>query len=391
MKVLIVNTLYYPYKIGGAEISTQVLVEEFSKLGIEVGVLTLGEAFDENVNINDINVSRLKLENRFWPFSTKNESTISKLRWHIKDAYNKSYDDKILKILETFTPDIVHTNNLSGFSTRIWELAKSKQIKVVHTLRDYYLQCPKTTKNKNGINCKSICLDCKVLTFIKKRTSSKVDYVVGISKFILDEHLKEGYFKNVKSEVIYNGFKFNFEPEKIKFLSNSNVVFGYIGQINKQKGVELALEGFRSLKKDHENKWKLLVAGNVKTEYLDVLKGINNSNNIKYLGYTNSQVFFHSIDVLIVPSLWNEPFGRVILEAILNNKIVITSNNGGIAEIMENNKHLVFNSNRKDLSNLLDQIIIDREQTKFNNNLEFMEKFNITKTVSRYINIFSKI
>ena len=42
MKILIINTLYAPYKIGGAEKSIQSLAESFVKKNVEVMVLTLG-------------------------------------------------------------------------------------------------------------------------------------------------------------------------------------------------------------------------------------------------------------------------------------------------------------------------------------------------------------
>ena len=95
------------------------------------------------------------------------------------------------------------------------------------------------------------------------------------------------------------------------------------------------LNSFNSLK--NHNKCRLLVAGKTEKNYLKYLKEINNSNRVIYLGYTDNNEFFKKIDVLIVPSLWNEPFGRVVLEAIINNKIVITSTKGGIKEIIENN------------------------------------------------------
>ena len=151
MKVLIVNTLYYPYKIGGAEISVQSLAEEFSLLGISVGVLTLGEADNFEV-VNNISIWRLKIENIFWPFNNQSKNTILKLKWHTKDLNNKGYDSKIKAIFESFKPGILFTNNISGFSTRIWKLANIQNIKIVHTIRDYYLQCPKTTKYKNDKN-----------------------------------------------------------------------------------------------------------------------------------------------------------------------------------------------------------------------------------------------
>ena len=389
MNILIVNTLYFPEKVGGAEISVQDLAEAFSLSGINVGVLTLGKNKDKFYKVNNVGVWSLKIENNFWPFSSGENNTVSKLRWHINDIENKNYDKKINNIFEQFKPDILFTNNLSGFSTRIWNLAKLKNIKILHTIRDYYLQCPKTTKFKNSHNCITQCVSCKMLTSFKKNNSHQVDYLVGISDFVLKDHLKEGYFKNVPNEVIYNGFKFNFKPKKTKCLRDDKISFGYIGQINKEKGVELMLKSFLGLDDDKE-KWELLIAGKVEKEYHNFLNDINNSKNIVYLGYADRYEFFKKIDVLIVPSLWQEPFGRVVLEAMINNKIVITNNTGGMNEIMENNKDLIFNS-YKELNNLIKNIINNHNQIVFNNTLNFMSKFKIENIINKYCQIFFEL
>lgn len=388
MNILIVNNLYHPHKVGGAERSVQVLAEEFNSLGMNVGVLSLGESF-RYYEVNDVQIWQLKIENIYWPFNSENKSTLSKLRWHIKDINNKCYDDRILKVFDQFKPEILFSNNLSGFSTRIWDLAKLYDIKIVHTIRDYYLQCPKSTKYKNSRNCDSLCLDCKALTTIKKNKSNKIDYVIGISDFVLQDHLKKGYFKNVSNKVIYNGFKFNFEPEEIKFLNDKEVTFGFIGQINKEKGIEELLKGFIDL--ENRNNWKLLIAGHIGEEYFKNLKKINNSSKIAYLGYTDSNQFFKKIDVLIVPSLWNEPFGRVVLEAMIKNKLVITSRVGGIKEVMVNNQILTFDPKKQELFELIKYVLNNQENITFNTSQEFMSQFSIKNVVSRYSDVFSEL
>ena len=44
MKIMIFNALYYPYRVGGAEISVQLLAEELVRQGNKVCVVTLGES-----------------------------------------------------------------------------------------------------------------------------------------------------------------------------------------------------------------------------------------------------------------------------------------------------------------------------------------------------------
>lgn len=385
MRIVIMNTLYAPNQIGGAEKSVQALAENFLLTGNKVMVICLGKESTTYL-LNDVLVKVLKIENDYWPFELVHKNSYQKFSWHLKDASNTKYENTIIEFLADFKPSILLTNNLSGFSTKVWNTTRKFNIKIVHTLRDYYLQCPSTTKFKNDLNCDKPCLSCKFLSFSKKRDSNKVDYVIGISKFILDDHLRNGYFKNIPNKVIYNGF----DIAKIKVRETKNeIVFGYIGQINKSKGIELLLESTSKIKK---YKWKLLIAGNIDDAYLNYLRTINNSGQIEFLGHTKSDLFFKKIDVLVVPSLWNEPFGRVVLESIIQRKPVLGSNKGGISELLSNNKKYLFNPTENELTFLLKKIILD---SSFLNDFLFDQVFNksfmIENTVNQYLKVFNEV
>ena len=385
MKIAIINTLYAPNKVGGAEKSVQTLAENFSDLGNEVIVICLGKE-DANYKLNGVIIHAVKIKNDFWPFEINNKNSFHKLIWHLKDATNNKYNDFLHHLFLDYKPDVLLTNNISGFSTKVWRIASNLNIKIVHTLRDYYLQCPKSTKFKNGLNCSNLCNDCKLLSIPKKKDSSKVNYLIGISNYILSDHIDKGYFKGVQNEVIFNGFETYKKSINSRELTN---VFGFIGQVNKTKGIELILESFSNLS---ESSWKLLIAGTVDEKYLKHLNKINNSIQIEYLGYMDSSKFFEMIDVLIVPSLWNEPFGRVVIESILHSKPVIASNMGGIPELLINNKQFIFRPKVKELRNLIQKIILNSnflDEFKFEKT--YLEKFNIKNTVQQYLELFNKI
>ena len=385
MKIAIINTLYAPNKVGGAEKSVQTLAENFSDLGNEVIVICLGKE-DANYKLNGVIIHAVKIKNDFWPFEINNKNSFHKLIWHLKDASNNKYNDFLHRLFLDYKPDVLLTNNISGFSTKVWRIASNLNIKIVHTLRDYYLQCPKSTKFKNGLNCSNLCNDCKLLSIPKKKDSSKVNYLIGISNYILSDHIDKGYFKGVQNEVIFNGFETYKRSVNSRGVTN---VFGFIGQVNKTKGIELILESFSNLS---ESSWKLLIAGAVDEKYLKHLNKINNSIQIEYLGYMDRSKFFEMIDVLIVPSLWNEPFGRVVVESILHSKPVIASNMGGIPELLINNKQFIFRPKVKELRTLIQKIILKSnflDEFKFEKT--YLEKFNIKIIVQQYLELFNKI
>lgn len=385
MKILIVNTLYSPIQVGGAERSVQQIAEQLIKLGYEVTVVCLGPK-DNTYLLNKVKVIALKIKNNYWPFDTIQKSSLEKMVWHFNDAYNKRYDQVFNQIFHEEKPNILFTNNLSGLSTRVWDIAREKKIKIIHTLRDYYLQCPKITKYKNGKNCQSICTSCRWLSKKKKSGSQQVDHVVGISEFILQDHINQGYFKNVSKSIIYNGFDFN-TTSKSKV--NSAVVFGFMGQVETIKGIELLLASFATLK---QNNWKLKIAGKVDSKNQKTLQELNSSSKIEFLDYVKPTQFFNQIDVLIVPSLWNEPFGRVIIEAMLHNVPVLASNVGGIPELLKGNEPFLFEPNLGDLQSKIVNILSNPLMlSEFNFNSSFMNSFSIQKTIQNYIDIFENI
>lgn len=167
MKIMLVNSLYYPFKVGGAEVSVQLLAEGLVKHGCDVMVVTLTNDRMRHLTteyINKVKVVRVYLKNIYWPFDEKdNRGSIKKLVWHIIDSYNPLMQKIVNKLVNDFSPDIIHTNNICGFSTSIWN--KYDKIKVIHTIRDYYLLTPSSVLSDNK---KLTAIDI-ALSWIKKK------------------------------------------------------------------------------------------------------------------------------------------------------------------------------------------------------------------------------
>ncbi|WP_022671145.1 glycosyltransferase [Hippea alviniae] len=177
MRVLIFNSLYYPNIVGGAERSVQILAEGLVRRNITSVVVSTSDK--EYVDyVNGVKVYYIKTPNLYWMKETKEQPKWKKPFWHLIDAYNVLTKRKIKKILKAEKPDIIHTNNLAGFSVIVWKIAKELNLPVMHTIRDYYLLCPSSTMFKNGKNCEEQCGLCKLYSFTKKLFSNR--YVDGV-------------------------------------------------------------------------------------------------------------------------------------------------------------------------------------------------------------------
>ena len=63
--------------------------------------------------------------------------------------------------------------------------------------------------------------------------------------------------------------------------------------------------------------------------------------------------------IIVIPSLWQEPFGLVVAEAMSNGMAVIASKVGGIPEIVKDKGILIENINYLKLKNSMAGLIKD--------------------------------
>jgi glycosyltransferase involved in cell wall biosynthesis len=121
----------------------------------------------------------------------------------------------------------------------------------------------------------------------------------------------------------------------------------YLGRISPEKGINVALEAAR------RTGLPLFLAGdfNAMPEIVE-----STPESVKFIGRLNREdidKFYSKARFAIVPSIWYETFGIVIVEAMANGLPVIGSNIGGIPEIIEHGKtgFLVKPGDPDDLAN----------------------------------------
>ena len=83
---------------------------------------------------------------RVGPKGSEKPALLDRLKWHLGDTWNRKAARRFGRILDIEKPDVVHTNNLTGFSVSLWSEANRRNIRIVHTLRDYSLTCKRSTR-----------------------------------------------------------------------------------------------------------------------------------------------------------------------------------------------------------------------------------------------------
>lgn len=385
MKIVIICTLYPPYILGGAEISISLLAKGLVAQGNEVAVITTGNSYKEEV-LDGVHVYRIKNRNIYWRYPQREKSILRKSLWHLIDIYNPLYETDIKKILCNFQPDVINTSNLCGLSTMVWDIAHKLNVPIVHTLRDYYLLCPQQTMIKGTQSCEKQCLVCRSYSAVKKKMSQKVDALVGISDFIREKHIRFGYFRNAK---IIKTIPNSVGSIQVKSINPTHCI-GYIGRLSPEKGIEFMIESF--MRSDISKQYKLLIAGMGNNRYVNYLKTKYTISQVAFIGKQKQTDFFKQIDLLVVPSLWNEPFGRVVIEAYASHCPVFMSKNGGLKELQVDGISWCFNTyDNKDLMSLFDgfynnKIVVDK--SLFDKEIE---KYSDAKVIESYLDVFKKV
>lgn len=153
---------------------------------------------------------------------------------------------------------------------------------------------------------------------------------------------------------IYHGININ----DYKAISKpENNYIAYLGRIIEPKGVKLAIDAVRKYNKNTNTPIKLKIAGK---HYAD--EGKDNywktqiepelDDAIEYVGFikTNDEKnkFLGNAKALVIPSLFEEPFGMVMIEALSCSTPIIGLDSGAIPEVINQNNGILVKKGKSD-------------------------------------------
>lgn len=323
-KVCIIAAAYPPNVKGGGEKSTQLLAQGLSDLGNQVTVLTI-DNMESDFQDGNVRVRTIRSPNIYWNFK-HTQPAVKKLIWHFKENFNPQAKKTLIEQLRLIKPDAVVTSTIENFGNAAWEACHALNIPVAHILRSYYTLCFKGTMFNSEKNCETRCLGCQASSWGRVKSAARVNGLIGISDFILSRHIP--YFKNAKPRVIFNPVEVDTPVNQQ--LDEQQHVFGYLGRIEPEKGVELLLQAFQTL----PDEYHLKIAGTGKEDYVQYLREKYPSERIRFLGWVAPEEVYQAVNFVVVPSMWNEPFGRTVIEAYAYGVPVIASSRGGLRELV---------------------------------------------------------
>jgi glycosyltransferase involved in cell wall biosynthesis len=338
MKILFLSSLYSPHIGGGAEIILQRTAEGLQQRGCDVSVLVTGPDAGLAVDtVNEVKVYRAGLHNFYWQFSAQRPGRLARLGWHLRDRYNSAMRAYVKQVIKREQPQVVVCHNLAGWSVSVWDEITAAGLPIVQVLHDMYLMCPSSNMFKKGRCCQQQCGSCQQFRKGHDVRSAQVSTVVGVSNYMLEKLQKHGYFTGARGYVVHNASPYAAMPTPSaprpisEIWKKAPLRFGYMGTLSEQKGLRWLIEQFQRLPFNAT----LQIAGRGQLSDEAQLKALATSPKISFVGYQKPEEFYRQIDVAVVPSIWNEPFGLVAVEACAHSVPVIASRMGGLPEIIQ--------------------------------------------------------
>ena len=335
MRVLLVNAFYHPNLVGGAEHSVRILAESLRRLGCQVAVFTYdgGSSGIEHERVGGVPIYRASA--RWFGPDIFGEAGKARKAWAIiRSQHNAAAARSFARVMHEFQPDVVHTNGLYGMSPQVWIEARRARVPVIHTLRDYALLDPQSVVGSSPAWIAR--LHCRRM---RRLAARYLDAVTAPSWRTLAIHEEADFFADVIRDRIVNCVELDLpRTEALSRMKSARtsldpVRFVFAGNLAPYKGLPRLIEAFSRVRSSSIT-LTICGRGRIDSETRD---RADRDPRIEFLGHQSKpelERVFADCDVLVAPSVWEEPFGRVVIEAFASAMPVIGSDRGGIAEIL---------------------------------------------------------
>lgn len=292
-------------------------------------------------------------------------------------------DHKFISLMKEtyyeFRPDIISIHSFGSPFLQIGEFVKMVNVPIVFHAHDSLLVCPINTLTRpeslrceGGVKIRCFFTGCNVglkLGYDLFKTVYFDREVQGkISAFICPSLSLTEYLHNLGYRPAIHLPSFVEDPAKIpENIISKQLVIGYIGRLEYQKGVQYLIRSFHNLSTEF-NGIKLVIAG--KGSYENQLTLLANelgiSDRVEFIGNVSGrekEEFFARSNIIVVPSATWENHPLSAIEAQLRKRPVIGTDFGGIKEIVEDGKtgYIVPIADVDSLSKALRNMITNKE------------------------------
>jgi glycosyltransferase involved in cell wall biosynthesis len=276
---------------------------------------------------------------------------------------------------------------------------------IIVTLRDYYPICPYglcLNKNRKYAGCDlNYLLKEEVINYMRlyephssfvykifhyisainsKLTSKFLRFCLEFSDKIvcISKKQQKIYMLNsVTTKVIYNTNPI----KKVQRKTSVHRKIIFVGRLTWGKGIYLFLSALKVYFSKYEHIKVIIIGNGLSSNRIQRNLKSSEKKYIKFKSHINHSLvltYMKSAALVVIPSVWEEPFGRTALEAIVQGTPVVVTNRGGLPEIVKETKGgIVTEPTPLKLAQAIKQGI--SQQSRFRSNIkENWEKIRYT-------------
>ena len=333
LRVLVVNDHFMPDLVGGAEVYLHLLVSQLSR---------------------DVDITVLRHARRGYTTRVDGAAVV---------CQPVDLPNALDVTPESF--DVVHFNSAHKLHPVHYGLLPADRTLI--DMHDYWGVCPnnelvllpelpamRRCRNVYDAAAPRRCLDCTGSDAEERmvRRDKLIDrgrWLIAHSDFVADK-LRQRFPDKDITRIHYGIRHRDFLAAERRRDEKSPLRVLFVGRISLTKGVTLLADMLATLQ-TAEPDVELLVAGNYTAywdwhrEFLEDVRRRGLEDRVRLLGQVpnhEAATLFALADVTIVPSLWDEPFGIVVIESLAAGCPVVASPYGGLGQIYEHETHSLY-------------------------------------------------
>ena len=178
-----------------------------------------------------------------------------------------------------------------------------------------------------------------------RQNADHIDHFIAISQYYLDIFGRgQVELDPAKLSLVKPGISLSdYRQEKPNSTNSRPPTIGYLARISPEKGLHVLVEAFILLvQSDEFPDLRLRAAGYLSRAYANYVDGIRHrvdqaglSERVEIVGTVDRQQkidFLHSLDVFSVPTIYRDPKGIPVLEALASGVPVVQPNHGAFPE-----------------------------------------------------------
>jgi len=382
MRVLFLTNFYLVHGSGGEEQSCQQVVEGLKQRGHATLVLTSMHG-SNNFPVEADGIYRsLYLEMDLVPLR---HSITFFTRRKAREKHNLQVFERVL---QQFDPDIIFIWGMWNLPNSLPAFAESRYPhKVVYRFATYWPTLPSQhefywrTPGRNWYSRlpKRVLGNVALAMLTKQAQQPPLTFRHAICVSAASRNvLVEAGVPVSHARIIHTGLDvklyLNGGEKHSPRHEDPNLNLLYAGRIYPEKGIDTVIEAMIELvygqgKRDIS----LSLAGSGSVAYENHLRQLVNQagldDNVLFLGWVPPEempLLLRKFDVLVMSSIWPEPFSRVVLEGMISGLVVVATPTGGTSEIvLDGENGLLFTpGNPEDLAQKIARLVDDPESRR---------------------------